>query len=327
VTRHRPPPAADPGGPAFTVVIPLHNGGDFVRRCLESVQAQTRRPTETIVVDDGSTDDATAMIARDWSWVTVVTQPNQGVASARNRGVSLASTDWVAFLDADDFWYPDHLQELAATVQAFPGAKLVSTAYRRWAVGEPLPAPRPARSRRAIRYFVEASSDIGIVCSSSAAADRDALLSAGGFPPHAQGEDLACWAAIGLRHPVAVSDALTSVYVQHAGSARATSATADATPQSSVAAPTFASISPSAGVVAAALESGDHSCDPADLRLYLDSRVNASIRGALAAGDRTAAAGYRRLRTRRFRPQFWSVYLAERMPPRLLQMLRGARPR
>jgi glycosyltransferase involved in cell wall biosynthesis len=312
--------------PAFTVVIPLHQAEAFIRRCLQSVEEQTHPATETIVVDDGSTDGGAAIVADEFPWVRLLTQPNQGVSSARNLGIATAESDWVAFLDADDFWFPSHLRELAGTIGRFPGAKLVANRFERWRDGEPLPSARPATTRQAIRYFREASRDINVVWSSATAADRDALLAVGGFPPFAQGEDLACWAAIGLRHPVAVSDALTSVYVQHPASARATSATADATPQSSVAAPTFASISPSAGVVAAALESGDHSCDPADLRLYLDSRVNASIRGALAAGDRSAAAGYRRLRTRRFRPQFWSVHLAERMPPRLLQMLRGARP-
>jgi hypothetical protein len=309
--------------PGFTVVIPLHDAAPFIRRTLERVAAQTEPPARTIVVDDGSTDGGAELVAREFPWVTLVTQANQGVASARNRGIAAAATDWVAFLDADDYWHPDHLRELAATIERVPEARLVSTAYRTWSPGQPEPRPRPARSRTAIRYFLEASRDVGLVCSSTAAAHRETLQAVGGFPEHRRGEDLACWAAIALDHPVARSDAETAVYVRHGAGAMSVVDPAPSGGSRPVLAPTYEELSPSAALVARALASGRHrACTDAELSLYLDSRVNAAVRASLVARDRRSAAAYRRLRTRPFRARFWVLHLAERVPQPVLDLAR-----
>jgi glycosyltransferase involved in cell wall biosynthesis len=93
-----------------SVVIPVFNGELYLRAALDSVAAQDYRPLEVIVVDDGSTD-ATPDIVKDFSALSdlschFVYQPNQGPGAARNRGLQMATGDWVAFLDADDVWMP-----------------------------------------------------------------------------------------------------------------------------------------------------------------------------------------------------------------------------
>lgn len=92
----------------ISCIIPVFNGERFLEQAISSVLAQNGTELEIIVVDDGSTDRS-AEIARSFVGVLVVSQPNQGVAAARNRGVDLASGEFVAFLDADDVWLPGKL--------------------------------------------------------------------------------------------------------------------------------------------------------------------------------------------------------------------------
>jgi len=107
--------------PAVTAVVPAYNMELFLGRAIESVLAQTYRPLEVIVVDDGSTDDTRAIAeryaARD-ERVRVVSVANGGVAEARNLGTRLATTPYVAYLDADDLWHPDKIARQVAALDA-----------------------------------------------------------------------------------------------------------------------------------------------------------------------------------------------------------------
>ena len=92
--------------PRFSVVIPAFNAAATLARAIESVLAQSWPAYEIIVIDDGSTD-ATAAVARQFGGaVRLIRQHNSGVAAARNAGAAAARGDWLAFLDADD-WYAD----------------------------------------------------------------------------------------------------------------------------------------------------------------------------------------------------------------------------
>src|SRR5215471_1291741 len=99
----------------IAVVIPAHNAARWIGRALTSVFQQTYRPAEIIVVDDGSSDD-TAVLAGEFSEVRVVSQPNQERGAARNTGVRSAHSPWVALLDADDEWLPEHLDYARRTL-------------------------------------------------------------------------------------------------------------------------------------------------------------------------------------------------------------------
>jgi glycosyltransferase involved in cell wall biosynthesis len=96
--------------PRFSVVIPAFNSAATLARAIESVRAQSWPAHEIIVVDDGSTD-ATAGVARQFGdAVRLLQQPNSGVSVARNAGAAAATGDWLAFLDADDWYAPDRLK-------------------------------------------------------------------------------------------------------------------------------------------------------------------------------------------------------------------------
>jgi len=95
--------------PLVSVIIPVYNGGRYLRAALESVFAQTYRPFEVIVVDDGSADDS-GVIAQSFPEVRYIYQTNQGVAAARNNGLEAARGEYFAFLDQDDLWAPEKLK-------------------------------------------------------------------------------------------------------------------------------------------------------------------------------------------------------------------------
>src|ERR1044072_1619841 len=92
-----------------SVIIPVYNGGRYLRAALESVFAQTYRPIEVIVVDDGSADDS-GLIAQSFPEVRHMRQQNQGVAAARNNAIAASRGEFLAFLDQDDLWTPEKLR-------------------------------------------------------------------------------------------------------------------------------------------------------------------------------------------------------------------------
>jgi glycosyltransferase involved in cell wall biosynthesis len=92
-----------------SVIIPVFNGGRFLNKAIESVLNQTYKNFEIIVVDDGSNDNS-AEIAKSYCDVIYKYQENGGVASARNNALSKVKGDFIAFLDADDFYPKDKLE-------------------------------------------------------------------------------------------------------------------------------------------------------------------------------------------------------------------------
>jgi glycosyltransferase involved in cell wall biosynthesis len=95
--------------PKISVIIPVWNAMDTAPRAIASVFSQSYADYEVIVVDDGSTDDTPAMLARFGERIRVIRQSNSGASKARNTGVSASSGEYLAFLDDDDEWMADKL--------------------------------------------------------------------------------------------------------------------------------------------------------------------------------------------------------------------------
>jgi glycosyltransferase involved in cell wall biosynthesis len=112
-----------PGG-SISVLLPVFNGERFLAEAIDSVLAQSRRPSELIVVDDGSTDDSAA-VARRYREVKLIQTENRGPAAARNTGVAEATGDLITFLDADDVMKPDRLERQEAALEEDPSASFV----------------------------------------------------------------------------------------------------------------------------------------------------------------------------------------------------------
>lgn len=92
----------------FSIIIPAYNAEGYLQRCLDSIVSQDFANYEVIVIDDGSTD-GTAPLLKQYPQVKVISQPNQGMATARNRGLEMAQGDYILFVDSDDRLCPNAL--------------------------------------------------------------------------------------------------------------------------------------------------------------------------------------------------------------------------
>ena len=111
----------------FSVVIAAHDSAAVIAGAVESALAQTVRPTQVIVSDDGSTDDLDAALEPFRSSVEIVRGPHAGAAAARNRALELAAGDFVAILDADDAFLPERLAALQALAGERPDLDILAT--------------------------------------------------------------------------------------------------------------------------------------------------------------------------------------------------------
>ncbi len=105
----------------MSVIIPTYNRAYLVARAIESVLAQTERPPEIIVVDDGSQDNTREQVTAFGNQVFYLHQQNSGAAAARHAGIQAAASTWAAFLDSDDYWERDHLERMARAITATEG--------------------------------------------------------------------------------------------------------------------------------------------------------------------------------------------------------------
>lgn len=198
-----------------TVVVPVHNRADALARALDSIAAQRpRRAAEVVVVDDGSSD-ASAEVARQRGARIIRHELNRGQVAARNTAITHATQPWIAFLDSDDEWLPEHLATLwalrdgclfvgASAVSVRPGsadARVVGPLTR-----EPLLLGDPSRLLHP-HNFVTMSATMVL---------RDAMLDLGGF--HGHGgivEDLDMWVRLLERGRARISPRVTVVYHVH----------------------------------------------------------------------------------------------------------------
>ena len=197
----------------FSVIIPLYNKAPYIRKALESVFAQTYTDYELIIVDDGSTDGSKEIAEeiaantpsfRKGLGVGFLYQQNAGVSAARNNGVAASSGDYIAFLDADDWWEPTFLEKMAKLIEDYPEAGLYASNYIYYKPGK----THVAINNIATGYFnyPKAYYEGGAmpVTSISVAIPRNVYDVMGGFPLGIKlGEDFLLWAKITMHHPVA----------------------------------------------------------------------------------------------------------------------------
>lgn len=108
----------------ISVIIPVYNRQNLIKRAVDSVLRQTEKPWEIIVINDGSTDDTIEILEEYEELIHLITQNHSGVSAARNRGIKAALGDWIALLDSDDEWLPVKLQNAARFHHRFPEFKI-----------------------------------------------------------------------------------------------------------------------------------------------------------------------------------------------------------
>ncbi len=211
----------------FSVLIPAYNAAETLPRALASLQAQSHADWELVVVEDGSRDDTESIVSR---FASIATRPvryenhgvNQGVSAARSRLLALARGEAIAFLDADDYWSPHHLESAAKLIAS--GADLVASPVRTFdlatnvTLGNDAP-PAALVSDPVATLFNESV----IITSSSVVLTRELATRVGDFDRRFSiGEDRDFWlraALLGARF--AIGTEATCHYAKHAGSTMA----------------------------------------------------------------------------------------------------------
>ncbi|HLW33994.1 MAG TPA: glycosyltransferase family A protein [Aequorivita sp.] len=118
--------------PKFSVIIPLYNKEKDIEKTMASLFAQRFSDLEVIIVNDGSTDQSERVIkSLTDSRIKLFSKKNEGVALTRNFAVEKATSKHIAFLDADDYWHPHHLENLNNLIEKFPEAQWYATAYEK----------------------------------------------------------------------------------------------------------------------------------------------------------------------------------------------------
>jgi hypothetical protein len=199
----------------FSVIIPAYNRARFLGECLDSVLAQTFTDWECIVVDDGSTDGTRELVEgyvrRDgrfrYHW-----QENAGASAARNAGIALATGEWIAFLDSDDWYYPNALAHFREAVIEFPAVQIVC-GY--------LDCHRPlaSKDKAAVSVADAFHAMTGFrgwappLCMSSAAVRPRVIAEVGGFSSaYGTAEDTEFWIRATARFEVATVHAVVAHY-------------------------------------------------------------------------------------------------------------------
>lgn len=198
----------------FSIVIPLFNKAPYIESALASVFAQTEQDFEIIVVDDGSTDGGADLVAAHADpRVRLFSQPNAGVSATRNRAISMANGEWVAFLDADDWHHPCYLQSLVAAQNLHPAVDVVATQYvpvadspelwpPTWAVSAKLVAAGSVEliENLPARWMKGATFTTSSICIRTTRLQQMQPCFAVG---ESQGEDLDMWFRVAEKSPVA----------------------------------------------------------------------------------------------------------------------------
>lgn len=211
--------------PKFTIIVPLYNKAPYVRKALQSVCNQTYADWECLIIDDGSTDGS-ADVVRDYIRALngengenggmvnmhVLSQQNAGVAAARNRGVKDSKGEYVSFLDADDWWESNFLEEVDKLIAEYPDAGIYCTNYIYYKPGKTHVALNLPRGY--MNYPQAYLQSVAMpVTSITTCMPRKVFDEMGGFPVGIKlGEDFMLWAKTAVHYKIAFCEKPLAYY-------------------------------------------------------------------------------------------------------------------
>ena len=206
-----------------SVVLTVYNAAWCVERALDSALSQTLPPDEILVCDDGSTDGTPDLIENTFgSRVTVLRLPHRNASATRSVGLARASGDWLAFMDADDTWYPRKLEAQRDYLVAHPEVRHVSTdgvfvspdgVVRESWLSDYFHPPRELRGDL-LPMLIERC----FILMSSSLVERNTYHEVGGMDPDvAYSHDYDLWMRIAGRWPMAVINERLITYLTSPG--------------------------------------------------------------------------------------------------------------
>ncbi len=209
----------------FSVVIPLYNKESSIIKTIDSVIAQTHKDFELIIVNDGSTDNSLAIIQNiNDKRITIINTKNQGVSSARNTGVKNAKHPYITFLDADDYWHPNHLETMNNLISNYPESNWFATAYEiEHYKGLLVPIKTPLNKKGTEwsgiidDYFANSMVD-ALAWTSAVCMKKDFFNTLGGFDEKLSNtEDTDLWIRATLQSALCFSNSITATYKINSG--------------------------------------------------------------------------------------------------------------
>jgi glycosyltransferase involved in cell wall biosynthesis len=185
-----------------SAIIPTFNRAAMAVAAIRSVFAQTYKPLECIVVDDGSADDTSSLLEKEFAnKIKLIRQENRGVSAARNAGIKAANGCFIAFLDSDDTWLPEKTEKQTAWFAGHPDGLICQTTERWIRKGKRVNPPKTHLKKEG-RIFFE-SLERCMVTPSSVMLKRQLLEESGLFDESMPVcEDYDLWLRITCRHPV-----------------------------------------------------------------------------------------------------------------------------
>lgn len=190
----------------FSIIIPLYNKENFIENTIQSVLSQTFQDFEIIIVNDGSTDKSEEKVLQFKDGrIRYFSKKNEGVSQTRNFGLTESNADFVAFLDADDYWYPHFLETMHHYCTFFPKQKVFACAIEIETSKKTFPAQYSIRKTgdfEFVNYF-RASNKESVILTSAAVFRKSIFKKTGIFDPEIKsGQDTDLWIRIGIIYPI-----------------------------------------------------------------------------------------------------------------------------
>ncbi len=198
----------------ISAVIPAYNSAAFIAEAISSILKQNFPVYEIIVVDDGSSDDTSAVVQSMSGNIHYYKQENRGPAAARNQGIKMASGNWIAFLDADDQWTPGKIKKQLATLARYPELHLIAGDMAEIDQDNVLVTPSVLAKHQLLTSYLQdqgrpITNALGklvhknFIPTGTVLVRRDTLLAVGMFNEAIHyGEDLELWAKIAAYYPI-----------------------------------------------------------------------------------------------------------------------------
>lgn len=203
--------------PKYSVVVPLYNKEKYIKDTLESVLMQNYDDYEVVVVNDGSSDSSYKVVEQmchEYPQIKLISQRNAGVAVARNTGIAAATGEYIAFLDADDEWKSNYLEEIDWLVQNYPQSSIFVTAYDIRLSSSVIHHSTQLTQKQGLldSYWKTYANHYDFVWTSATVLRKSACLKAGMFTSGEKiGQDLDMWARVACNNPVVAYTAKSCV--------------------------------------------------------------------------------------------------------------------